>query len=428
MSDSQHINVERDINIHLENKTVSRRFFVYLFIMYTIVYMTKNCFNGALADIVKEGILTKSQTGLITAVFYIVYAPLQIVGGIVADRVSPELMIKIGLLGGAVANAVIFFNQNYYVMLITWTLNAVVQFALWPATFKIISSQLCRSDKSYMIFFISLAASVGLLLTYAVAAVLPSWEYNFLVSSLALLVLAAILHFYDRHLDFYMKPDYAVPTLSVAGEKSGSAFSLFAKSGLFLLLIPVVVRSCVGQGIKTLSPTMLMEAFGVEPSVGNLLNTLVIVAGIAGTLLVKLVLYPRFIKNPVVGALLMLSAALLLLTALAVVPGLIATFIILCLSAIVTTAPALFMSYFYSSYSRYGKNATAAGIGNAAGSLGIVLLSYVIVKIAEIYDWQAVKLVWLISVAVSVVCLLLLLPINNRFKRREAELGDANNS
>ena len=49
--------------------------------------------------------------------------------------------------GGAVANAVIFFNHNYYVMLIAWTLNAVVQFALWPATYKIISSQLCRSDR-----------------------------------------------------------------------------------------------------------------------------------------------------------------------------------------------------------------------------------------------------------------------------------------
>ena len=48
--------------------------------MYSIVYMTKNCFNAALADIVNEGILTKSQTGSITAAFYIVYAPLQIVG------------------------------------------------------------------------------------------------------------------------------------------------------------------------------------------------------------------------------------------------------------------------------------------------------------------------------------------------------------
>ena len=92
------INIEHDINIHLENKVVSRRFFLYIFAMYSLVCMTKNCFNGALADIVTEGVLTKSQTGFITAMFYIVYTPLQIVGGIFADKFSPELMIKIGFL------------------------------------------------------------------------------------------------------------------------------------------------------------------------------------------------------------------------------------------------------------------------------------------------------------------------------------------
>ena len=107
------INVEHDINIHLENRRVSRCFFVFIFTMYTLVCMTKNCFNGALADIVSEGVLTKSQTGLITAMFYIVYTPLHIVGGIAADKFSPERMIKIGLIGGAIANAVIFFNHNY---------------------------------------------------------------------------------------------------------------------------------------------------------------------------------------------------------------------------------------------------------------------------------------------------------------------------
>ena len=136
------INVEHDINIHLENKGVSRRFFIYIFLMYSLVCMTKNCFNGALADIVSEEILTKSQTGLITAMFYIVYTPLQIVGGIFADRFSPERMIKIGLIGGAIANTIIFFNHNYYVMLASWIFNAVVQFALWPSTYKIRTVQI----------------------------------------------------------------------------------------------------------------------------------------------------------------------------------------------------------------------------------------------------------------------------------------------
>lgn len=122
------IDIEHDVNIHLENRKESRYFFFFLWIMYSVVYMTKNCYNGAMAGIVEAGVLSKSQTGLITSVFYLVYAPMQIVGGRAADKFSPEKLIKIGLLGSALSNLIIFFNQNYYVMLAAWTFNAIIQF------------------------------------------------------------------------------------------------------------------------------------------------------------------------------------------------------------------------------------------------------------------------------------------------------------
>ena len=56
--------------MHLENKSVSKKFFWTLWIMYAVVYMTKSCYSAAMASIVHEGVLTKSQTGFITAAFY----------------------------------------------------------------------------------------------------------------------------------------------------------------------------------------------------------------------------------------------------------------------------------------------------------------------------------------------------------------------
>ena len=64
------LNIERDINIHLENKRLSRIFFAYIWLLYVVVCMTKNCYNSSLASIVSEGLLTKSQTSLITAMFF----------------------------------------------------------------------------------------------------------------------------------------------------------------------------------------------------------------------------------------------------------------------------------------------------------------------------------------------------------------------
>ena len=162
------IDIEHDVNIHLENRLESRFFFWFIWLLYAVVVMTKNCFNAALTSIVAEGILTKSQTGTFTTFFYPVYAPLQVVGGLAADRYSPERLVKIGLCGAALANIVIFFNQNYYVMLAVWTFSGIVQFGLWLGVFKIVSSQLVRSERTTMTFYISFTGSFGLILSYLI--------------------------------------------------------------------------------------------------------------------------------------------------------------------------------------------------------------------------------------------------------------------
>ena len=88
-----------EINIHLENTNKSRFFYVFIWLVYSLVYMTKNCFSGALATIVDQGTLTLTQTTWIITAFYIVYTPLQIVGGRFADKYNPEKLILLGLLG-----------------------------------------------------------------------------------------------------------------------------------------------------------------------------------------------------------------------------------------------------------------------------------------------------------------------------------------
>ena len=88
---------------HLTDKRVSLTFFVYIWIMWAVIYMTKNCFSAAMASIVHDGIMTKSQTGLILAAFYFVYAPFQVLGGKLADRYSSEKLILIGVFGAFVS-------------------------------------------------------------------------------------------------------------------------------------------------------------------------------------------------------------------------------------------------------------------------------------------------------------------------------------
>ena len=82
----------------MENEHLSLMLFMVVAVIYCLIYMTKNCFSAAMVLLVSEGVLTKTQTGNISAMFYLIYAPFQIVGGLAADRFSPYKLIAIGPL------------------------------------------------------------------------------------------------------------------------------------------------------------------------------------------------------------------------------------------------------------------------------------------------------------------------------------------
>ena len=65
---------------------------------------------------------------------------------------------------------------------------------------------------------------------------------------------------------------------------------------------------------------------------------------------------------------------------------------------------------------KYGKSATAAGVINAAASLGIVVAGYGFLRIAEIWGWQAVTALWTGMIVVMIILLSAILPTYRKFK------------
>ena len=410
-------------NVHFENKTISHHFFWFIWVMYSIVYMTKSCFSAAMASIVFEGVMTKSQTGLIISVFYLVYAPLQIYGGMLADKYDPEKLILIGLGGSGIANLIIYLNHNFYVMLIVWALNAVVQFAVWPSIFKILSSQLEKSYRKSAAFYITFSSSAGVLLAYFAAAVLPGWEYNFLMSGLLLILLCIVFYFVCKKTDRYMVDDGTDNKASVEIQQHcyKSTFDMFLKCGFFILIISMFLRFVADQALKTYLPTMLMESYeGVSPSIANVFNMFAVAISMLGTLIAKFI-YPRFIKNEALSFSLMLLIALPFTFALTFVGRLDIKLMIISASVIACaiTATNLFKQYYCMQFTKYGKNATAAGIVNCADSFGIVVQSYCVGRLADGFGWNTVTVILFIVMAGAVVLSFISVPLWIAFKKNK---------
>lgn len=410
--------------MHLENKSVSKKFFWILWVMYAVVYMTKNCYSAAMASIVHEGVLTKAQTGLITAVFYLVYAPLQILGGIYADKYKPEKMIQIGLIGGAIANLIIFCNQNYYVMLFAWTFNAVIQFALWPAIFKIISSQLEAEYRVKGVYFITFSSTFGLVLAYIVAAVVKSWLYNFLLSTVFLLLFAFIFHIAYKRAEKHMVPDEEVKKIPIQKKESKnvetvSSWTIFWKSGFILMIVVAGLRMIISNSVQTLSATILMESYEhISPALGNILNTLIIISGIVGVMLVNRFIYPRLVRNEVLATLLLIGIAIIPVSTLLWI-GKANVFIMvisLCLVAIVLTGAGLIMSHFSALFVKFGKNGLASGIYNSSAAIAITIQNYGVLSLAEHKGWKANVWLWIGMLIICGVLTIIAIPLRKRFR------------
>lgn len=394
---------------YLEDERTSFKLFWFIFVLYALVYLTKNCFSAAMAAIVHDGVMTKTQTGLISSLFYLVYAPLQVLGGRIADRRNPYTVVMISLLGSSVANFAIYLNQNYIFMLIVWSLNAVAQFGVYPAVFKIVSSQLAKEHRVKSIYYLSFSNKVGLIFSYFVAMFVSKWQQNFLFSAIVLLTLALVTFFAYPHIDKHMVDAAQTEKKQSVSIEKKSSVGLFLKSGLYVM-IPIVIFKTIIQNSQQIAPTLLMESYGsVSPFLGNFLSLFIIGASLLGTVFSKYVYY-HFIRNEVKGYILIFAFLIPFLLVICFVGKLPTILIVISLAFVsfLCSGTDLFNSFMSIHYAKFGKNAEAAGLINSAASIGFVVQTYGIALIADLFGWLTVTRLW---VAVAIVSIILLASI-----------------
>ena len=405
----------------LENEKKSLFLFVFVWILYAIIYMTKMCYSAAIASIVSEGIFTKSQTGAITAAFYLVYGIFQIPGGILADKHSPFKLILIGFAGAALANAVIFINQDYRVMMVAWIFNGIVQSATWPAIFKIFSTQLSPKHTAKAVYYAGTSSTLGEAICYIVAGVVTRWQYNFLISAIVLAVSAvAWVIIYPKMESSMVTAEIPAPEKNENGKQSG-VWKIAFSSGLITVIVVALLRSMLVTGVKTLTPVMIMESYkGVSASSATLLNTILVVVGACNVLIARLV-YPKFIKNEsgVLTAFLLLTMPFLaIILFIGKIPVTLAFVALGAVVVMLLTAGLFSGSYNVRYFNQFGCGALFAAVINAAAAFGMVLANYGFTIFADLFGWQASTQMWLAVGVVMVLLSAVSIPAWGRFLKK----------
>ncbi|MBR2354016.1 MAG: MFS transporter [Clostridia bacterium] len=391
-------------------------FFLFLlcFVMYTMVFMSKNLFSAAMASIVEAGVMTKGQTGAISAAYWIAYTPFQVVGGFAADRFSPYKLICIGLGGSVIANLVICFNQSYPIIMGAWIFNAITQFGLWPATFKILSSQIHPNYRNKTIFWIIFGSSVGLGLSMLMASLVTHWVDNF---RFALAILTTTLIVWSIcYPQFSKRMVEEEPQTPIPSEKHYKEHlmtprlgKLFLASGVIFIVAIGFFRNMLDNAIKLLTPTMLMESYDSIPaSIANRLSLILILFSAIGILLAGFI-QKRITSNECRAMTILFGLTIPFLTVTCFVGTLPYPIVLICLAFAVLLlhgcAP-FGGTYASSRFVPYGKAGTISGIINAAAGFANVFASFVFAKMAETFPWTTITLSWLMAAVVGLVLVL----------------------
>ena len=393
-------------------------------VLYFTSYITRLDFNAALASIVENTAMTKSQAGLIGTALFFSYGFGQIISGFLGDKVKPQLLILLGFIVTFVCNGIFPLFSNVTVLAVVWGLNGLAQAMFWPPLVKILIDYLPREKFPSACFCVSVASQAATVVIYLIVPLILvtlNWQAVFyIISGFALLVAVVLIIGFravtagaeKARSNSEISPDAVAYEKTDADKKSDKnaprLMPVLLSSGFITILAAIAFQGFLKDGITTWMPTYVTEVFRMESSMSILLNVVMPVFSII-SVYVATAVYKKFIANEVNRAAIffaiavVLSAALFLFADKSAVTALI-------LSALVVGAMyainLYLISYVPSRFAAEGKVSTVSGLTNAFTYVGSSASSYLTAFLAEWIGWQYTILCWgVMAVAGLVLCL-----------------------
>lgn len=407
-----------------QNKYITR-LCLFLALVYFTSYITRLNYNAAMAAIIEDGGLDKTQAGGIGSALFFTYGFGQLISGVLGDRFRPHHIMASGLALTACCNILLpLVYPNHLLMTVVWGVNGFAQALMWPPIVKLMATYMNESEYASCNWLVSTAAHSATILIYIAVPVCITWldwRAAFVISSVMAVAAMTAWLFGFRSLSNKLTADpSATRTKAGKGEQPAARMPLgraFVVSGTIFILIAIAMQGFLKDGVQSWMPTFFTEVFSMQSSTAILSNVLLPIFNI---LVVSLAtwLYQRVFRNEVREGMTFFALAVVLSVLLAFFYQ---SSAILCLllAAIITGSMhginLMFISFLPRRFTATGKVATVSGICNACSYVGSCISSYGIAVVAEKMGWQVTLFSWAAIALVGVVLCILVTRRWNRF-------------
>ena len=389
---------------------------LFLAMVYFTSYVTRLNFNAAMAAILEEGTLTKTQAGGIGSALFFTYGFGQLISGVLGDRFRPNHIMAAGLGLTAVCNVLMpLSSASPLLMTVIWGLNGFAQALMWPPIVKLMASYMNESEYASCNWLVSIAAHSATILIYIAVPACVAWmnwrAAFYLSAALALCTMIGWMMGFRAISGKLVTNDEMLRKKSAEKGEAVKRMSLghaFVISGSLMILVAIAMQGFLKDGVQSWMPIFFTEVFSMESSTAILSN---MVLPIFNILVVSLAtwLYRKVFRHEVREAMTFFGLAVVLSILLACFYQ---TSAILCLllAAIITGSMhginLMFISFLPRRFAATGKVATVSGICNSCSYVGSCISSYGIALVAEKMGWQTTLFTWAgIALLGIVLCL-----------------------
>lgn len=407
----------------MTKQKASLQLFWCLFFVYTINIIGKTSFSAATVALIDEAVLTKTQAGLISGVFWLLYAVGQFAGGFVTNKLSCYTMINITIVGSAVSNLMMAFTEEYMLMLIAWSFGGIIQFGMWPAILKLISTEIVASQRTSVMGRLAFCYCLGSILSYIFTAVILatlSWRYIFICCGIitGISILGSL--YAGQRLSPILR-EQETQTETVSRKKGKLTWDIVWKSELIFFCMLMLIKGIADTGIKNWMPTIMMETYGASPSYTSLLSVALLFTNIFGVVLCTKI-YDRVRCDELITLrilYILIVPMLLLLLNFANMNIYITTVLMSGITISIYGSGQILQMNYPGRFQIWGLTAAVGGIVNCFAAFGNVIATYGSGFIADHFGWNAMIIIWNVLIILFVMLTILMIPKWKKFRRRE---------
>ena len=396
--------------------------------LYVSAYLGRYSYTANIVPIISAFGKTKTETGLISSMFFFAYGAGQIINGLLCKYYNTKYMLFGSLIVSSIINVAIFWGVPFVAYKYLWLVNGLAQSILWSSLIMTLSKNLDEHHIKKAILVMSTTTSVGIFLSYGLSALLVMfnvYQIIFLVATVIMSVSAVfwVLLYNKMTLRETQSEEehFEVKVKQQKQKTDRSVYKILVIFGLF-----AVVVNLIKDGLSTWIPNVLKEIYGLQDSLSIFLTLFVPVLGIFASAMV--VAMNKKIKDH--------NALMAILFAMATVLSLVVV-LMLKTSAWVVVLIAFAALVFLMSASNNvitsilpfwlrdkANSGFVAGILNGCCYVGSTISSVGLGSIAENFGWSIVFDIFLILTAVVVLYACIILIVKKIREKRNKTIQD----